>query len=155
MGKRKPCQRCGRPKPPGRAIRHCGVCSPVDAVWDQLRLGPGDCWIWSGRTTDGYGTSSKYLVHRLTYEALICDIPEGLDLDHLCLVTRCANPWHLEPVTRSENSRRKWAIYTHCKQGHEFTSENTYVDPRGHRNCRACTNESQRRYNMRRKAAIV
>ena len=27
---------------------------------------------------------------------------------------------------------------THCQRGHEFTPENTYVDPDGWRNCRAC-----------------
>jgi hypothetical protein len=27
---------------------------------------------------------------------------------------------------------------THCKRDHEFTEENTYIDARGCRNCRAC-----------------
>ena len=27
---------------------------------------------------------------------------------------------------------------THCKRGHEFTEENTYIDARGRRVCRAC-----------------
>lgn len=30
---------------------------------------------------------------------------------------------------------------THCKRGHEFTVENTYVLPRGGRKCRACAVE--------------
>lgn len=27
---------------------------------------------------------------------------------------------------------------THCRRGHEFTPENTYLDKRGSRNCLAC-----------------
>ncbi len=38
---------------------------------------------------------------------------------------------------------------THCRRGHEFTPENTYLAPRAgddhsHRQCRACRRESQR-----------
>lgn len=27
---------------------------------------------------------------------------------------------------------------THCRRGHEWTPENTYIDPRGYRQCRTC-----------------
>lgn len=30
---------------------------------------------------------------------------------------------------------------THCKRGHEFTEDNTYVDKRGSRTCRTCRRE--------------
>jgi hypothetical protein len=30
---------------------------------------------------------------------------------------------------------------THCKRGHEFTEENTYVKKDGARDCRACRRE--------------
>lgn len=33
---------------------------------------------------------------------------------------------------------RLLASETHCKFGHEFTPENTYVSPRGRRDCRVC-----------------
>jgi hypothetical protein len=39
-----------------------------------------------------------------------------------------------------------------CRQGHPFTPENTFIYPRtGHRKCRACAREVQRRYMARRK----
>jgi hypothetical protein len=37
---------------------------------------------------------------------------------------------------------------THCKNGHEYTKENTYVNIRGSRECRICLRE-HRRKNMR------
>lgn len=38
---------------------------------------------------------------------------------------------------------------THCNKGHEWTPENTYVDARGWRNCRACARDSARRMRAR------
>lgn len=28
--------------------------------------------------------------------------------------------------------------YSHCKNGHEFTNENTYTSPKGYRQCKEC-----------------
>ena len=39
---------------------------------------------------------------------------------------------------------------THCARGHEFTEENTYVDPkRGARKCRTCMAAARARFNHR------
>lgn len=32
---------------------------------------------------------------------------------------------------------------THCRRGHEFTPENTYVSPKGHRSCRTCARKAR------------
>lgn len=149
QSRRMPCAWCGGAKPPGTGKKNCGQCKPVDLVWDHLEMGPGDCWLWTGKTFKGYGILlNQYLVHRLVYEELIVEIP-GLDIDHLCVVTLCANPWHLDPVTASENSRRKWQRYTHCKVGHEFTPENTYRYADGRRSCRACNRVQAAEYRRR------
>lgn len=41
--------------------------------------------------------------------------------------------------SKKKRSRFKYGLeQTHCKNGHEFTSNNTYIDKRGHRSCIAC-----------------
>ena len=73
----KPCPRCGGPKPRGYR-KTCDNCKPVDACWRQLIEEPEKgCWLWTGKTLQGYGVYSNWLVHRLVYEALIVEIPRG------------------------------------------------------------------------------
>jgi hypothetical protein len=38
---------------------------------------------------------------------------------------------------------------THCKNGHEFTPENTYVAAKGHRVCRACACIGQQKHRAK------
>lgn len=154
MYKRMPCPRCGGPKPPGfRKV--CDGCKPIDGVWPLLEMGPGDCWLYTGtHIYDGYARFGEELIHRMVYKFLIVDLPADLDLDHLCLVKLCANPWHLEPVTRAENSKRRWAGYTHCPLGHELIGRNVYWRPDGARKCRNCMNRHQREYQARKREAV-
>lgn len=37
---------------------------------------------------------------------------------------------------------------THCPQGHEYSGINTVFNSRGHRQCRICRTEQQRRYRL-------
>lgn len=125
---------------------------------------PDSCWYWTGQTRDGrYGlfrfrTDGYQVAHRWSYEHFVGPIPDGLTLDHLCRVTMCVNPDHLEPVTlqenilRSDNPPAQNARKTHCIHGHEFTPENTKVAKDGHRACRACSNARNR---VRRSARVV
>lgn len=114
------------------------------------------CWLWSGRIAGGgYGyvwsAGRKVIAHRLAYETIVESVPDGLELDHLCRVRCCVNPAHLEPVTHAENVRRgvvsdinraRSRAQTHCKNGHEYSEENTYrYTHRGGgpwRGCRTC-----------------
>jgi hypothetical protein len=78
--------------------------------WSKVQKRADGCWVWmAGVNTGGYGGYQQKMVHRLTYEALVGPIPQGLELDHLCRVKPCCNPDHLEPVTRRENALRYWA----------------------------------------------
>ncbi|QYX76463.1 HNH endonuclease [Streptomyces akebiae] len=116
------------------------------------------CWLWTGscnrESPSGYGTvayqGKTQLVHRVVFKLLVGEIPEGFQVSHAeprgPNHTRCCNPHHLEAVTREEALRRRdWerarARRTHCRHGHEYTPENTYLDPRGFRQCRACRSE--------------
>lgn len=102
------------------------------------------CWLWTGKTSNGYGVvgvggraGRTMKAHRAAYESLVGAIPVGMDLDHLCRVRNCVNPAHLEPVTRRENLKRSPltpAGKTHCPRGHDLGS----AAPGRRRLCREC-----------------
>lgn len=79
-------------------------------IW---RLDLGQCWVWNGtKQSSGHGQITVdgrlWQVHRLAWEFTEGRIPrDGTCLDHLCRRTNCIRPEHLEPVTLSENSRRR------------------------------------------------
>jgi hypothetical protein len=123
----------------------------------------GDCIIWPGsRYSTGYGRvwrdGRMQSAHRAAYQDAYGPIPEGLVLDHLCRVRLCVNPDHLEPVTHRVNILRgvgasaRNVVKTHCPRGHAFTTENTYLNPRGFRVCRECHRAADRRYRKERAA---
>lgn len=126
----------------------------------RSELGP--CWLWTGYLHRGYGQfhadQTTYRAHRFAYEEIVGPIPDGLEIDHLCRVRSCCNPSHLEPVThrvnvlRSESFAAKYAAQTHCRRGHEFTPENTYVSPKNQRECRTCHREDERAFRAARRA---
>jgi hypothetical protein len=81
-----------------------------ERIWLKIERKDGH-WLWTGaRTSKGYGKigidKAVVRAHRAVYELLVEPIPDGLVLDHLCRVTSCVNPSHLEPVTQGENVRR-------------------------------------------------
>lgn len=130
-----------------------------DRFWDKVRPCPmSGCWLWTGaHVWNEYGVVTvggrQRYVHRVSYQALVGEVPAGLQLDHLCRQRCCVNPMHLEPVTQRENMRRGkqgeiWGTETHCRNGHEYTDENTA--PRsGRRNgrmCRACNRDKTARH---------
>lgn len=127
-----------------------------DRFWGYIHK-TESCWIWAGTQNDrGYGLFSvggrHVQVHRYAYEKARGRIPDGLTIDHLCMVKNCVNPEHLEAVTGRENTRRMQAAYgmgwvvTHCPAGHGYTPENTYIEPKGSRACRICRVDRTRRW---------
>lgn len=137
--------------------------SDADRFWARVRVGgPDDCWLWLGNCDRrGYGRTSgagrERMAHRVAYELRIGPIPSGLTLDHLCRVTGCVNPAHLEPVTAAENTRRRNALQYGpvCAKGHPYTPENTRWRIRGKKKlriCRTCAFEYDRQWRERRKS---
>ena len=80
------------------------------------------CDLWAGAIQSaGYGHrgigGKTYLVHRLAWEEVNGDIPEGMTIDHLCEVRNCINVEHMEVVSRGENVRRYYANRAHLPFG--------------------------------------
>lgn len=120
----------------------------------------GDCWVWSGATTGAkdYGIislppdspHSSRLVHRISYEFFVGEIPDGLTIDHSCENKRCVNPAHLDPVPPGVNTHRRFERRTHCARGHELGGQNTMVGTVA--KCRQCHNLNGKAGYHRRKA---
>ena len=137
-----------------------GTRTEAERFWPKVRQ-EGDCWIWQAALNNkGYGMFGRapvpgkpgrpplVLAHRWAYEEMIGEIPEGLELDHLCRNPACVNPYHADPVTHEINCRRGTAgevaarlqrAKTHCPHGHEYTPENIYPQGNNGRACRECT----------------
>jgi hypothetical protein len=133
--------------------------------WENVEP-TGFCWLWTGNVNDaGYGRFGAggkiHRAHRFAYELLVGPIPEGCTLDHLCRMTLCVNPDHLDPVGHVENTLRGFGPFaqnkrkTTCPKGHEYTDENTYLSRKNMRQCRRCGAENARRYRASKKAGIA
>lgn len=113
--------------------------------WLKVDKSVGACWLWTGlKDKLGYGRAcargGNIAAHRFAYQELIGPIPAGLVLDHLCRVTSCVNPAHLEPVTSGENSIRGMApnMKRHrsgfCMRGHPLAENQNH-----RRMCKLCS----------------
>ena len=123
-----------------------------DRFWSKVKKTRSGCWLWQAtKDRKGYGQFWDRRVvhaHRWVWERLREPIPNGLTIDHLCCVTSCVNPDHMEVVTTQENirrGRRHNGNKTHCPQGHPYSGSNLYVSPTGGRYCRTCTRDGQRK----------
>ncbi len=135
------------------------------SFWSKVDLSSGECWIWTGtRGPQGYGRirvggRRSTGAHRFAWEIVRGPVPDGLFVCHRCDNPPCVRPDHLFLGTASDNAwdcarkgRRPQSKRTHCPQGHEYSAENTYRSPRGHRGCRTCLRAKARQVSQARKA---
>lgn len=120
--------------------------------WSKVGLpDENGCMNWLAyKNPHGYGQIKAgprpVAAHRVSFALRVGTVPEGKEIDHLCRNRACVAPDHLEAVTHRANMLRGETIAaknskkTHCKSGHEFSDENTYITPAGVRQCRPCKN---------------
>ena len=131
-----------------------------------------ECWNWSGYVckTHGYGFfcmgGKNFRAHRVSYELFNGETNKQFFIDHICRNRKCVNPDHLREVdpriNAVENSLSgavKNMKKTHCHNGHELTTENTYSDKVGiygyrRRRCLTCKRENYRRCVAKKKGLI-
>jgi hypothetical protein len=112
-----------------------------------------DCLIWKGSlNNEGYGQiwhdGRMYNCHRLS-AIFFLELSDSLQANHKpeCPSRACWNPEHLYVGTAKENNADIVRIY--CKNGHEFTEENTYYRKEGTRSCRICINLRSAKYRKK------
>jgi len=123
----------------------------VDKHGPYTGLVAGRCYDWTGAKAKGYGRfwfeGRLVYAHRFAYG----DMPDGLELNHLCLRKLCVRRSHLEVSTHRNNIRYSVSGQQNdCVHGHALSNDNLYVDPRGHWHCRTCGRASALRYYHRR-----
>lgn len=140
----------------------------VQRFWDKtaasevLSFNGTPCIMWTGaiknkknpslygrfysRDTDG--NTRYWVAHRFAYYLAYGEVPDGMEVDHLCCRSLCVNALHLEAVTPCENTRRAEQNRVHsltCPAGHLWTNETMRI----HRNskgtltrlCRQCNRD--------------
>lgn len=130
----------------------------IDKFFSKVELDiENGCWNWIGSLDkDGYGIFNYLLgcrAYKFSYDYFVRIRPPNLLIDHLCDNKKCVNPTHLDAVTNRVNTLRGKSIQalnaakTHCKRGHEFTKDNTYIQKNGTRCCRTCQRIHMRHYD--------
>lgn len=107
------CRHCQAKRPVQSQL---GFCSPQCRFMAKVSQAETGCWLWNGAKNNykGYGriaaNGRRYLAHRYGFQLFRGCLSDDESLDHLCRNTRCVNPAHMEPVSVSENARRRNAV---------------------------------------------
>lgn len=134
-------------------------------IMRKVKVDEAGCWIWLGACHPKGYAQSGYRGHTMNLHRAMYMATTGAKLAteqlvcHTCDVRNCINPAHLFLGTAADNNRdcgNKGRHHngkkTHCKRGHEFTYENTYLKVAATTVMRACK-ECMRLKNRKQAAA--
>lgn len=136
-----------------------------------LRLIEGK--VLKTRLKDGYAhlglrtdraVTRQVRIHRLVAATFIGPCPEEMEVLHINGVRDDNRVENLRYGTRAENvddtirhGHHPWVGHSHCRNGHEYTPENTRVVPgnkdRPKRRCLTCYSATHARYRAKQRAA--
>jgi hypothetical protein len=93
------------------------IVAKVERRWPKKRHELGPCLVWrDGLPTSADGRYARLYdaaigktdyTHRVVWRRCYGPIPAGLDVDHICNVTLCQRPDHLQLLSKPENTRRR------------------------------------------------
>jgi len=99
-------------------------------------------------TVDGvtYSVATLAAEYGLKGDVIIDRASRGLPLSNILSKKRF---WSPPPAIGGKISGQLRREKTHCKRGHAFSAENTFITPQGWRSCRACHTARQRERHQR------
>lgn len=91
-----------------------------ERFWEKVVKTPA-CWEWTGAKFRGYGVfrsqGKNCLAHRFSFMEANGEIPNGMEVDHMCFNKGCVNPEHLRLLTHSENGQNRSSADRDSKSG--------------------------------------
>jgi len=127
----------------------------IRVVPESARPDLGACWFWiAGKDKDGYGRiqfkGKARRAHRLMFR--MTKQLGNLEPDHLCRITSCVHPDHMEAVPRRVNVLRNNGVTAmqarkiRCERGHLLSGNNLLKTKSGYRICKICKRGATRRW---------
>jgi hypothetical protein len=125
-------------------------------LFSKCRLTDTGCWEWIGaKDAHGYGFVNRgnrtWRAHRISYEAYIGPIPDGLHVLHSCDNPSCISPNHLSVGTAKQNMAEREARGRRDVKGEQIgTSKLTAHDVREIRASSLSLDELAEKYGVHR-----